>query len=135
MAELTTASNTPEPVSIIGAGGATALGQTLLWLVVVVGLILVLAWLAKRLGGLQLQNAGAIKVLSMMPVGNKERIALVQVGDKQILLGIAPGRVNTLHVFEHAVINTELAEGAGTSVPGKQSFQQILINTVTGKRL
>ncbi|TFH73340.1 flagellar biosynthetic protein FliO [Gammaproteobacteria bacterium LSUCC0112] len=134
MTELTTASDSLEPVSIIGAGGANALGQTLLWLVVVVGLILLLAWLAKRLGGLQLQNAGAIKVLSMMPVGNKERIALVQVGDKQILIGIAPGRVNTLHVFEHAVINTEQAEDAGISVSGKQSFQQILINTVTGKR-
>lgn len=134
MAEFTAASDPLEPVSIIGAGGATALGQTLLWLVVVVGLILLLAWLAKRLGGFQLQNAGAIKVLSMMPVGNKERIALVQVGDKQILLGIAPGRVNTLHVFENAVINTDLAEGAVTSTTGKQSFQQILINTVTGKR-
>lgn len=135
MADLSTASDSLEPVSIIGASGASALGQTLLWLVVVVGLILLLAWLAKRLGGLQLQNAGAIKVLSMMPVGNKERIALVEVGDKQILLGIAPGRVNTLHVFEHAVIKPDQTEGAGSSVPGKQSFQQILINTVTGKRL
>ncbi|MDO9476159.1 MAG: flagellar biosynthetic protein FliO [Pseudohongiella sp.] len=135
MAELTTAGETLEPVSLLGAGGASAVGQTLLWLLLVVGLILLLAWLARRIGGLQLQNAGAIKMLSMLPVGNKERIALVQVGDKQLLIGIAPGRVNTLHVFEQAVINTDVAANQGAPAPGKQSFQQILLNTVTGKRL
>ena len=123
-----------EPVGVLGAGGATALGQTLFWLLVVVSLILLLAWIARRIGGIQLQNAGAIKVLSMLPVGNKERIALVQVGDKQLLIGIAPGRVNTLHVFEQPINKTSLDSAPGAEDQHKQLFQQILLNSVTGKR-
>jgi flagellar protein FliO/FliZ len=138
MAESTTvsrlASEGMEPAGVLGAGGATALGQTLFWLLVVVSLILLLAWIARRIGGIQLQNAGAIKVLSMLPVGNKERIALVQVGDQQFLIGIAPGRVNTLHVFEQPVSKTSLDSAPGAEDQHKQSFQQILLNSVTGKR-
>jgi len=138
MAESSTASRLAgegvEPVNVLGAGGAGALGQTFFWLLVVVSLILLLAWIARRIGGIQLQNAGAIKVLSMLPVGNKERIALVQVGDKQLLIGIAPGRVNTLHVFEQPVSKKSLESGPETGSHEKQSFQQILLNSVTGKR-
>lgn len=135
MAESSTASRLAsegmEPVGVLGAG---ALGQTLFWLLVVVSLILMLAWIAKRIGGIQLQNAGAIKVLSMLPVGNKERIALVQVGDKQFLIGIAPGRVNTLHVFEQPISKSSLESSKVAEGQVKHSFQQILLNSVTGKR-
>jgi flagellar protein FliO/FliZ len=138
MAESSTASRLAgegvEPVNVLGAGGAGAFGQAFFWLLVVVSLILLLAWIARRVGGIQLQNAGAIKVLSMLPVGNKERIALVQVGDKQLLIGIAPGRVNTLHVFDQPIIKTSLESSKDAEGQVKHSFQQILLNSVTGKR-
>lgn len=138
MAEATStsllASDNLEPMSAFGSGTATAVGQTLFWLLVVIGLILLLAWLAKRIGGIQLQNAGAIKVLSMMPVGNKERIALIQVGNKQLLVGIAPGRVNTLLVLDEPVGKSALEADDVEASQAKQSFQQILLNSVTGKR-
>jgi flagellar protein FliO/FliZ len=128
------ASESVEPMSVFSTGAATAVGQTLFWLLVVIGLILLLAFLAKRVGGIQLQNAGAIKILSMMPVGNKERIALIQVGNKQLLIGIAPGRVNTLLVLEEPIGKTALESGNVAESQVKQSFQQILLNSVTGKR-
>ena len=34
-----------------------------------------------------------------MSMGARERIVLVQVGTKQLLLGIAPGQISTLHVL------------------------------------
>ena len=128
------ASESVEPMSVFSTGAATAVGQTLFWLLVVIGLILLLAFLAKRVGGIQLQNAGAIKILSMMPVCNKERIALIQVGNKQLLIGIAPGRVNTLLVLEEPIGKTALESGNVAESQVKQSFQQILLNSVTGKR-
>ena len=128
------ASESVEPMSVFSTGAATAVGQTLFWLLVVIGLILLLAFLAKRVGGIQLQNAGAIKILSMMPVGNKERIALIHVGNKQLLIGIAPGRVNTLLVLEEPIGKTALESGNVAESQVKQSFQQILLNSVTGKR-
>ena len=128
------ASESLEPMGVFSTGAASAVGLTLFWLLVVIGLILLLAWLAKRIGGIQLQNAGSIKILSLMPVGNKERIALIQVGNKQLLIGIAPGRVNTLHVLEEPVGKTALESGNVAESQVKQSFQKILLNSVTGKR-
>ena len=39
---------------------------------------------------------------------------LIQAGDKQILIGVSPGRINTLHVFEEPVIDSPVQDGAYT---------------------
>jgi flagellar protein FliO/FliZ len=139
---ITRAAQGLQPDSVLGSTGASAIGQTLLWLIVVVGLILVLAWLAKRLGGANFQNAAGMKMLSVLAVGNKEKIALVQVGEKQLLIGIAPGSVRTLHVFDESV-NTLLTqqkasvtEHPDASSPDSQTqtFQQILVKSLTRKK-
>jgi hypothetical protein len=49
---------------------------------------------------------GAIEILADVAVGAKERAVLVQVGRQQLLLGVAPGRVNTLHVLTEPVTTT-----------------------------
>ena len=55
-------------------------------------------WLVRRMVGLQLAgNRAPIRVLGSLPVGTRERVVLVQVGEQQLLLGVAPGRVNLLH--------------------------------------
>lgn len=139
---VTRAAQSAEQGSAFVGTGASALGQTLLWLIVVVGLILLLAWLAKRLGGVHFQNAAGIKMLSMLPVGHKEKIALIQVGEKQLLIGIAPGRVNTLHVFEEPVsgltpqlkIPSEITPDAGADASKAQKFQQILVSSLARKK-
>lgn len=139
---ITRAAQGAEPVATLSSTGASALGQTLLWLIVVVGLILVLAWLAKRLGGVHFQNAAGIKMLSVLPVGNKEKIALVQVGDKQLLIGITAASVNTLHVFDEPVRVLTPVEKSGAAeasgIAGNdapiQTFQQIMLNTLTRKK-
>lgn len=139
---VTRAAQSAEQGSAFVGTGASALGQTFLWLIVVVGLILLLAWLAKRLGGVHFQNAAGIKMLSVLPVGNKEKIALVQVGDQQLLIGIAPGRVNTLHVFEEPVAGLTPLPGSSTKNPADntadgsapQTFQQVLLSSLTRKK-
>lgn len=70
------------------------------------GLLLVLLmmvlvfWLMKRAqvfkGGLHSE----LKVLGAISVGQREKLVLAQVGDAQILLGVAPGRVNKIHVLD-----------------------------------
>jgi flagellar protein FliO/FliZ len=36
-------------------------------------------------------------------VGSRERVILLRAGDKHLLIGVAPGRVQTLHVFDQAL--------------------------------
>lgn len=68
-------------------------------LVLVLGLILGLAWLLKRLPGSGFRQADGLKVVASIALGGKERAAVVQVGGEQLLLGIAAGGVRTLHVL------------------------------------
>ena len=77
--------------------------QVMVALLVVLALIFGMAWLLRRVGGIQRGGAGAIRVLGGMSMGQRERVVLVQVGETQLLLGVAPGRVNTLHVFDKPV--------------------------------
>lgn len=77
--------------------------QMLLGLLVVLALIAGLAWMMRRSGALQGGAAGSLRILGGLSMGARERIVLVQVGDKQLLLGVAPGRVQTLHVLEEPV--------------------------------
>ncbi len=105
----------------IGAGG---LASVTLALLVVLVAIFALAWIARRLRTFGVRAPGALEILASMPLGAKERAVLVKVGDAQILLGVAPGQVNTLHVLERpATLDRSTADAAG---PARQSFATLL---------
>jgi flagellar protein FliO/FliZ len=97
------------------AAHGTAAGGTLevtLALLLVVGLIALLAWGARRLRGFGIGGTtDRIQVLSDRALGPKERCLLVRVGDTDILLGVAAGSVSALHVFPI---------GANTAAPPPQ---------------
>lgn len=80
--------------------------QITLGLLFVVGLIYAGAWMVKRLNGGVLHNASQMRVLSGVSIGTREKLLLVDVAGTQLLLGVAPGRVNKLHVFDEPVIDT-----------------------------
>jgi len=77
--------------------------QFLAGLAVVLLSIVGLAWLLKRAGGLRSSAHGALRVIDGIALSARERIVLVQVGDTQVLLGVAPGRVNRVHVLEEKI--------------------------------
>ena len=81
--------------------------QMFFGLFVVVAIIFGMAWFMRRMGNMQGMAAGNLKVLGGVSVGQRERVVLLQAGDVQLLLGVAPGEVRTLHVMEEPiVINT-----------------------------
>lgn len=90
---------------------AVGVGRMLLGLLVVVLLMVTLAWLMRRMGGLTSAAAGSLRVLGGLSMGTRERVVLIQVGETQLLLGVAPGRVQTLHVLEHPISINESAKG------------------------
>ena len=78
-------------------------------LLAVVAIIYGCAWLIRRMGGMTGMNNNAIKVVSVLAIGARERIALVEVGQQQILLGITPSTIRTLHVFDEPVVDAGTA--------------------------
>lgn len=74
-----------------------------LGLIAVLMLIVGLSWVVRRMGGVTGSASGSLRVLGGLSLGTRERVILVQVGDTQLLVGVAPGRVQTLHVLEHPI--------------------------------
>jgi flagellar protein FliO/FliZ len=109
----------PQALSAQVAGGkgvgAAYLLQFSLGLVVVLLAVVALAWLLRRLGRLQSSAGGGLRTLGGLSLGPRERAVLVQVGETQLLLGVAPGRVQTLHVLARPIV---AAPQAGGSQPG-----------------
>lgn len=77
--------------------------QMLLGLIAVLMLIVGLAWIMRRMGGVTGTAAGSLRILGGLSMGTRERIVLIQVGEQQLLIGVAPGRVQTLHVLEQPI--------------------------------
>lgn len=82
---------------------AAYLAQMLVGLVLVVAAILVLAFFMRRVGGMQSRLGSEFRVLGGISLGSRERMLLVQVGEKQLVVGVAPGRVQTLHVLDEPI--------------------------------
>lgn len=75
-------------------------GQVVGALLFVTCLIFFFAWLAKKLGAIHLASGQRIKHVATMAVGHREKVVLVDIEGKKILLGVAPGRVACVHVFD-----------------------------------
>lgn len=65
----------------------------------VVAAIFAVAWMFRRVGGLTGVASGSLRIVGGLSLGGRERVVLVQVGEQQILLGVAPGRIQSLHVL------------------------------------
>lgn len=74
-----------------------------LGLVFIVLLIFALAWLMKKMQLTQHSQNGLIHIVAAISVGHRDRIALIQVGDEQILVGLTPGRMQKLHTLKSYV--------------------------------
>ena len=105
--------NSPGPVQEPLA--MTSLWQLTLGMVAVLGLIMGIAWLLKRSGRFQVAAGGGLRVLGGLSMGPRERVVLLQVGETQLLLGVAPGRVQTLHVLDQPLDSGKPETASGFS--------------------
>lgn len=104
----------PQPPAAAGS-----IGSAVLALVMVIGLILALAWLAKRMPGLRGGSASsALRVVGSLALSPRERLVVVAVGDTQLVLGVGAGGTRTLHTLSQPLPVTETA--------GTPAFAQLL---------
>ncbi|UXI00574.1 flagellar biosynthetic protein FliO [Photobacterium sp. TY1-4] len=89
------------------------IATTLAALILVVMVILFLAWLLKRmkLPGIQ-GGDGTMKILRQLPVGQRERIVLLQVGEEQLLVGITQQNISLISKLAQPV-STDEGTGGG----------------------
>jgi flagellar protein FliO/FliZ len=76
--------------------------ETALGLVLVLGVMLALAWLVKRYVQVPGIGKGQVQILGGTSLGARERAVLLSVEGRRLLVGVAPGRVQTLLVLSEA---------------------------------
>lgn len=92
-AEPAAAQGAPAPVS--------SLAQVTFSLALVLAAVFAAAWLLRRVRGLSGRAAtGGIEVVAERAVGPRERVVLLQVGRRQVLVGVAQGSVRALESFD-----------------------------------
>jgi flagellar protein FliO/FliZ len=72
----------------------------LLGLVFVLGLFFACIWFMRKMGALPVNSREKMKVVAGLSLGGREKLILVQIGEKQMVLGVSPGSVNNLLVLE-----------------------------------
>ncbi|MGF1762826.1 flagellar biosynthetic protein FliO [Aliivibrio kagoshimensis] len=76
---------------------ATTIGSLIFVLLLIFGL----AWMMKkmRVPGM-MGSSGPLKVIKQMPIGPKERIMIIQVGEEQLVVGVTAHNINLLTKLE-----------------------------------
>lgn len=87
---------------------AEQLVQVGLYLGLIVALIVLMGFVAKRLTPMATgANSGGMKVVSSLSLGLKEKLVLVQVGDQQVLLGVTPSQISRIEQYATPVLNPD----------------------------
>jgi len=102
--------------------------QVFFGLAIIVVAIFAMAWVIKRTGYVNTRANGQLKIIGGLTLTQRERLLLVQVGKKQLLIGVAPGRISTLHELEESIdLNAE-------DKPQMESFAHKLQSMLRGEK-
>jgi flagellar protein FliO/FliZ len=98
LAEAVQAADVASPSVAQGGTGPAAGGMfsVLFGLIAVIAMIVGLAWMARRVGVTRPQDNALIQVIGAASLGTRERVAVVQIQDSWIVVGVSPAGVTSL---------------------------------------
>lgn len=112
---------------------ASSIVNMFMGLGLVLALIFLMAWVVKRMGGMQIAGSQRLQVLSALSVGTREKVVLIQVENKRLVIGVAQGQVSTLHVLDGEFENEPESHKSGADF--KEKLLQALSKTVKNKKI
>jgi flagellar protein FliO/FliZ len=110
-----------------------AYGDIVSWgmgVLIVLSVFFLCVWGVRKLSGLTVSGAEKMRVVGGLSLGMREKVILLQVGKKQLILGVTPGRIETLHVLEgdDCLIREETV-----SAPAETGFAQKLLQAMKAR--
>ncbi|MCU0940887.1 MAG: flagellar biosynthetic protein FliO [Burkholderiaceae bacterium] len=94
------------PAAAPAAPAGPSLLPMLLVLVFVLALIPASIWLLKRLGGGSPATAAGLKVVAQLPLGPRERLVVVEAGERWLLLGVTASSINRVGTLPRGALPT-----------------------------
>jgi len=114
-----------EPIQSIAPVGVPSVLGFGASLVLVIATILLVGWLYSRMQGGVVGTSNVINILASQSLGSKEKIVLVEVGSKQIVVGMTSSNLQTLHVFDEPVVS-------GAERSSNSAFAERLLTAIKG---
>jgi flagellar protein FliO/FliZ len=93
-----------QPVSI---NHSQNVWQLIIGLLSIIALIFIVVWLMKKVGYGQYQATSGLKIKGCLPLSNKEKIFLIEAGNEQILIGVAPGSIAHLKTLDEPITQSQ----------------------------
>lgn len=116
-----------EPVRSFGAAGLLQAG---FGLAVVLALIFLVGWAARRFGLQQTGGGRLLKVVSSAMVGQRERVVVVEIGGSWLVLGVAAGQVRALHTMPAEKQSEAEATPVKYGIAAAGAFSQKLLESL-----
>lgn len=113
----------------------TEIGSSMgLTLIVIIGFILLLGWLAKRMGWKKTTEQW-IDVKATYNINPKERIMVIHVDNQLLVVGVTPQQMTLLHTINEERTKVLLSQnGADKNLTKINAFQQILQSALKVKK-
>lgn len=109
------------PASSTGTGVVLEMAAVL---VAVILLILGLGWLIKRVGHFPAAGKGMVRILGGVSLSPREKVVILEAGNRRLLVGVAPGRVQTLCMLDESdVENAQFTEDSSTDFSSQLDAQ------------
>ncbi|CAM3695887.1 flagellar biosynthetic protein FliO [Parendozoicomonas haliclonae] len=92
--------------------GFMDLARVLLSFLAVIALLFACAWWLKRWQPGMAPGRGGMEVKSVLSLGGRDRVVIVQAGERQLLLGVSPGKIVLLGDYDQLIGDPEPSESA-----------------------
>lgn len=99
-------------------------------LLIVLSVFFLCVWGVRKLSGLTVSGTEKMRVVGGLSLGMREKVILLQVGKKQLILSVTPGRIETLHVLEG---DDCLSREETVSAPAETGFAQKLLHAIKAR--
>jgi flagellar protein FliO/FliZ len=114
------------PAVAAAASPVPSLAPLIFGFIAVIALIPAAAWLLRRTGLANRNGASGLRITGQLALGPRERLVIVEAGDRRWLLGVGPGGITRLGTLPAAPAGADGTAGGSAAAAAPAGFADLL---------